>query len=384
MSDIDLWGDDLCSAPAEAPAPLAQPLVIALLASPAHADAWHNLLQDEGFALLGSDDPAAEVILVDPRDCDHSARLEQLKGATPETRPSIFFLLESGAGPDCIRALEAGADDYALLPITSSDLAARLRISHERYREDHQLRQQLATSSQIAFQSMSLNAELGRILQYMEASFACQDYPALARLTLEVLNELGMHGSLGIFHDGVLDYFCDDGIDRPIEQAIIENSRHLGRLSSFGPRTILNYPHIGLLVRNMPLDDAMRYGILKDHLCYLGNGLEARCQALITERRAAERGVRIQATASVLQQMLAQMEQAKLEVTRSSTEELQNMLDSLQLEFSQLSLTGPEEDKLMGLLAASSDRLHALFRGAAQQDQQFQALLSDVAKTLEH
>ena len=32
----------------------------------------------------------------------------------------------------------------------------------------------------------------------------------------------------------------------------------------------------------------------------------------------------------------------------------------------------------------SSDRLHALFRNAAEQDQQFQSLLSGVAKTLEH
>ncbi|MBX9712533.1 MAG: hypothetical protein K2X58_02140, partial [Pseudomonadaceae bacterium] len=119
-------------------------------------------------------------------------------------------------------------------------------------------------------------------------------------------------------------------------------------------------------------------------ICYIGNGLEARCQAMITERYARERAVRIQATAAVLQQMIAEMEQAKMEVTRSSTSELQTMLDALHHEFSQLCLTGTEEDTLMHLLTESSDRIHALFKNAAEQDLLFQQLLSGVAKTLEH
>ncbi len=104
---------------------------------------------------------------------------------------------------------------------------------------------------------------------------------------------------------------------------------------------------------------------------------------MINELRSQERAIRIQTTASVLQQMIAEMEQAKLEVTKRSTEELQSMLDTLNLEFSQLCLTGNEEQRLMTLLADSSDRIHTLFHGAAEQDQLFQQLLSSVAQTLE-
>ena len=74
---------------------------------------------------------------------------------------------------------------------------------------------------------------------------------ALAALTLQILNELGLHASLGVFHDRGLEYFYDDGIKRPIEQEVIENSRHLGRISDFSSRTILNYPHFGLRDREM-------------------------------------------------------------------------------------------------------------------------------------
>lgn len=381
MSGIDLWDDDdfgsSDSAVLEPP-----PLLICLIAAAEQRSVWQAGLEQHGIQVCAEQSDECQLILVDERCSDYPAQLARLN-ERPE-RPPLFFLVTNGAEPDCIRAFSAGADDYVHLPISPEALAARLKRVEVKLRDTSSMREQLSQSSQIAFQSMSMNAELGRILQYMESSFACQQFDALAALTLQILNELGLHASLGVFHDRGLEYFYDDGIKRPIEQEVIENSRHLGRISDFGSRTILNYPHFGLLIRNMPVDDPLRYGILKDHICYIGNGLEARCKAMIIERYARERTVRIQATATVLQQMIAEMEQAKLEVTRSSTSELQTMLDALYHEFSQLCLTGTEEEVLMRLLTESSDRLHALFRNAAEQDQQFQSLLSGVAKTLEH
>lgn len=381
MSGIDLWDDeDFASNDSAVLEPA--PLPICLIAAAEHRSVWQAGLEQHGIQVCTEPCDECQLILVDERCVDYTAQLARLNERPG--RPPLFFLVDNGAEPDCIRAFSAGADDYVHLPISPEALAARLKRVEAKLRDTSSMREQLNQSSQIAFQSMSMNAELGRILQFMESSFACQQFGALAELTLQSLNELGLHASLGIFHDRGLEYFYDDGVKRPIEQEVIENSRHLGRISDFNNRTILNYPHVGLLIRNMPLDDPLRYGIIKDHICYIGNGLEARCKAMIIERYARERTVRIQATATVLQQMIAEMEQAKLEVTRSSSSELQNMLDALLHEFSQLCLTGPEEELLMRLLTGSSDRLHALFRSAADQDQQFQSLLSGVAKTLEH
>lgn len=381
MSGIDLWGDDSScdNAPIEAP-----PLAIYLIADNAQQAFWRDGLQPNGISFCASQSDDCQLILVDERCTDYLQQLAELAVDEQRARPPVFFLVNNGAEPDCMRAFSAGADDYVHLPISPEALAARLKRAKVQLHDSLNIRQQLTASSSIAFQSMTMNAELGGILHFLQASFTCREFASLAELTLKMLNELGLHASLGIFHDRGLEYFCDDGVKRPIEQEVIENSRHLGRISDFGARTILNYPNFGLLIRNMPLDDPLRYGTLKDHICYLGNGLDARCQALIIERSANERAVRIKATAAVLQQMIADMEHAKLEVTRHSSEVLRSMLDDLQFGFSKLSLTGPEEDILVTLLTESGDRIHALFKRAAEQDQQFQALLFSVTKTLEH
>lgn len=380
MSGIDLWGDDIscASVPVEAP-----PLRIYLIADNAQQAFWRDGLQPNGINFCASPSDDCQLILVDERCTNYLHQLAELPIDAQQPRPPVFFLVNNGAEPDCMRAFSAGADDYVHLPISPEALAARLKRAKVQLHDSLTIRQQLSASSTIAFQSMSMNAELGRILQFMEASFTCREFAPLAELTLKMLNELGLNASVGIFHDCGLEYFCDDGIKRPMEQEVIENSRHLGRISDFGARTILNYPNFGLLIRNMPLDDPLRYGTLKDHICYLGNGLDARCQAMIIERSAHARALRIQATATVLQQIIAEMEHAKLEITRTSTAELQGMLDNLQFGFSNLSLTGSEENILVDLLTQSSDRIHALFRNGAEQDQLFQAFLSGIAKTLE-
>ncbi len=380
MSGIDLWGDDIgaASAPAAASA-----LLIYLIASTEQYAYWHDRLSPEGIVFCTTLSNDCELILVDESCPNYLQQLAELPSHDEQGRPPMFFMVDNGAEPDCMRAFSAGADDYVHLPITPEALAARLKRAKVQLHDNINMRQQLSSSSSIAFQSMSMNAELGRILQFIEASFSSQTFTELAELALNMLNELGLHASVGIFHDHGLEFFCDDGIKRPIEQEVIESSRHLGRISDFGARTILNYPNFGLLIRNMPLDDPLRYGILKDHICYLGNGLDARCRAMITEHNDNERAIRIQTTASVLQQMIAEMEQAKLAVTRNRAAELQGMLDNLQFGFSKLSLTGPEEEVLVNLLSESGDRIHALFKDAVEQDQLFQALLSGVAQTLE-
>lgn len=377
MSGIDLWEEDLGGDSAVVESP---PLAIHLIADREQGAFWQRGLEDQGLRCVTADDPSCQLILVDERCADHPQRLAALP--TGERRLPLLFLLTDGAEPDCMRAFSLGADDYVHLPISHAALATRLKRVETQVRDSSAMREQLSQSSQIAFQSMTLNAELGRILQYMEYSFACQDFAALAALTLSTFNEFGLHASLGIFHDRGMAFFFDDNQHRPIEQEVLENSRHLGRISDFGARTILNYAHVAILIRNMPLHDEMRYGILKDHICYIANGLEARTLAMINELRSQERAIRIQTTAQVLQQMIAEMEDAKLEVTKRSTAELQAMLDSLQHEFSQLCLTGPEEERLSSLLIDSSDRIHALFRRAGEQDKLFQELLSSVAQTL--
>lgn len=381
MAGMDLWADgEINDVPSNDIT--RKPLSVAFLAQPADIQQWSAEFDADIKLTHAFDDAPIDILIVDERSPNFAPLLSQCLAIQHEKRPIIFFIVNIGSEPDCVRAFGFGAFDYVHLPISGEALAARLRRVWHRYHESNQLQSQLKESSSVAFQSMTLNAELGRVLNYMEQCFGSQNFEQVADQTFTLLKEFGLSASLSVFHDHGVDYFSDDKEVYAIEKEVLETARNLARIYDFGARTTVNFKHVSILARNMPVHDAMRYGVLKDHLCFVANALESRVAALIVERRANDRARRIDTTVIILQQIIGEMESAKLHLTEQSSEALENMLVTLTSEFSQLSLTAAEETRLVELLSRAGDEVHALFKEATERDKTFRTLLSQLTATL--
>ena len=64
------------------------------------------------------------------------------------------------------------------------------------------------------------------------------------------------------------------------EFQFLSRLREKGRIFDFGEHTLVNYNHISLLIRDMPLDQPDRHGRIKDNVVVLLNGAEARIKAI--------------------------------------------------------------------------------------------------------
>ena len=381
MTGLDLWTeDDFNEVPSSTTK--TERLSVAFLAHAEYIQQWCAEFDADLQVVQTSDDAHIDILIVDERYPEFAQQLSSCLSRHTEQPPIIFFIVNKGSEPDCVRAFAFGAYDYVHLPISGEALAARLRRVWRRYHDSSQLQNQLKESSSIAFQSMTLNAELGRILNYMEQCFSCQSFQQVAEQTFTILKEFGLSASLSIFHDSGIDYFSDDKEVYAIEKEVLETARSLARIYDFGARTTVNFKHVGILARNMPVNDPVRYGVLKDHLCFVANALESRVAAMILDRRANDRARRIDTTVIILQQIIGEMENAKLLLTEQSSDALESMLVTLTSEFSQLSLTGAEETRLVELLSRAGDEVHALFRQATERDKTFRSLLSQLTETL--
>lgn len=357
---------------------------VAFIAESAEQATWSSAFAEAGLRCVAPEAPDVHIVFVDTRLPDFDRRLRELLAEHAEALPFILFLIEQDFPVASLRDLTRGGYDYAHLPIHSAVLAARAQRLWQKHQESDAMRRQLDESHAVAAHSMNLNARLGRLLQFMEHGFSCISFEQVVRAALKVLNEWQLHASVGVFHDRGIDFFSDDGQLRNIEQEIIESSRGLGRFYDFGSRTVINFAHVAILVRNMPIQQTEYYGTLKDHLYFLASALEARIAALILEKRAQERANRIQTTVIILQQIIADMENAKLAMTARSSAELDKILNDLSTEFPRLSLTINEEDRLSNMLNEAADRVNAIFQRSTQEDQGFRRLLTQLAETLKH
>ena len=66
----------------------------------------------------------------------------------------------------------------------------------------------------------------------------------------------------------------------------------------------------------MPIEDKDRYGVLKDQLCLLFNGVDARVKALTTERSNQLKAQTMKAAADTIANVVMEIEQDNVELSQ--------------------------------------------------------------------
>lgn len=281
------------------------------------------------------------------------------------------------------------------IPVASADLtinflestsgaaiAQRIRQTVAGFEQLRRLQQQITDSTQVAMHAMSLNAELGRILEFVEKSYECTDEPGLAAAALHCLSSMQMDAVIQFGSHEERGTFSNGAEASALEQKLLSSSRSKGRIVDHGAISLFHYPRVSTLIRNMPLDDLQRYGVLKDHLCLLFNGLEARAAALQTEHLANKRAHRSLMTAKVIHGILADMDAYKRSFTQRSSEILENLLLDLRTTLAELALNETEETRLQSLVEAANIAFAELFAEAEQRDRVFNDILGKLTVLL--
>lgn len=147
------------------------------------------------------------------------------------------------------------------------------------------LMNQLKETRKVASQAMAYSSYLGSVLRFMEQSFICHDERELIHNLLSVCSSLSL--------DCIAKYSLEEdeftlSISTAItddENTLFEKARERARIYSEENVTILSFDHVSLFVRNMPINDDYKYGIMKDIIATLLNGVESRMKAIHKDQR---------------------------------------------------------------------------------------------------
>lgn len=198
----------------------------------------------------------------------------------------IVILSAKTSLEDRLKGYEMGADDFMTKPFDHDELIVKTNnlISYKKSLAN--LGQQASTASNIAMQAMTMSSELGQILQFMQSSFNVKDIDSLIKEALDVTQnfDLKICMQVQVGNGNPVHTFCDAGIPTPLEESILSQSKIKGRIFDFRNRTIINYPNISMLIKNMPLDNPERYGMIKDNICFLAEAMQSRIMNLVMEQ----------------------------------------------------------------------------------------------------
>jgi hypothetical protein len=260
---------------------------------------------------------------------------------------------------------------------TSSSCSAETSCGHI-----NDLASELEQVRSAAFQAMMMSSELGLMLRFLQRGMESTDFSSLAKALFDVLDAMSLKGSLHIFYDHSSDIHVDDGKMRQIEIEVFELCRGGQRIIDFGAHTIFNHTNCSLLIRNMPLHDLDRYGMLRDNLCILLDVVQNRVNSLMLEQKTQSMNQLMDISLSVIQNILLEMDSHQREFTNNTSLAIEDMLLQLKTDFSALNLDQREEDKLMVNFEAGSEKLNDMFKQAERANVLVRTVLEGLVSSL--
>lgn len=189
---------------------------------------------------------------------------------------AVMFVSGMNTLEERLRAYEAGCVDFIAKPFELKELLAKTHAVAHYQSKKRSLEQAESLSRNMAFQSMSESAQYGCVLQFLRECFLCNDYQSLADAFFSLMSQLNLLTCLEIRVDKTHYFVPEHSTISPIEANIFELLDKRGRLFDFGARTICNDKHVSFLIKNMPLQDEVLYGRLRDVIAVIVEGLEAR------------------------------------------------------------------------------------------------------------
>ncbi|PCJ16602.1 MAG: hypothetical protein COB04_10435 [Gammaproteobacteria bacterium] len=237
-------------------------------------------LQDETKVIQESERIHPDLILIDTGVPEEQGfEICDLIKHNPKTESCSFMFLSEDTSLDRKMAgYAAGCDDYILKPFDPEELLTRLKRQITLQEEQNQLESTAKTAMDAAFAAMQSSSEIGAIVRFLENTLTLSTFDQLATSLLEITHEFGLMCALQIRgQEGRLNFGCDN---KSVEAKMLSELISKGKIIDFGARTLLNFPHISLLVRNMPLQEPDNYGRLKDNLVLLTNSCEEKVKTI--------------------------------------------------------------------------------------------------------
>lgn len=271
----------------------------------------------------------------------------QLDLVRPREWRSVVFVSVNSGIEDKLSAYDAGGDDFIAKPIQLDELLAKLKTLATYTQSKKNLLSQNQFAQKLAFDSMAEVAQYGRLVDFMRLAMGCCDHDSLANAFFECMDALGLNAALRFGGGKIVCLAGPNQACSPIESNLLEIFAGKDRLQHLGKRTLVNGRHISFLVKNMPVDDEIAYGRLKDLVAVMVEALDA-CYMAVARQQALRAGVTD--VGGVLRR-LAEGVLAEGGSMQVAMRRLEHLMRDLENGFHFLDLNEEQERYLYGLLS---------------------------------
>lgn len=336
----------------------------------------------DAIALAKSQQPDLILLDVEMPGMDGFATCRELKNSDDTDAVPVIFISACGQIEEQISGYDAGGNDYIVKPFDPKELKARISHLLAMVSERVGLKQMVSYASSTAMTAMTSMGEMGALLESLNKFNASLNEEALAEAVLTGLSLYGLNGVVQVRTQEKLISLSGQGEASPLEVSVIDHMVGMDRIVHFKSRMSIHYPHVAMLVNNLPVDDADRCGRLRDHLAMLVEGAEARACGIIAENESRRRGEAIERMIVRVNKTLGEIDATQRRNRMEMRMEFAALTDRLGAALLQVSLTLGQEDYLCGIVSNGIEKIINVQTTEVELQNQLTALIGEMREML--
>lgn len=257
---------------------------------------------EDALVLVETERPDAIILdmeISDMNGYESCRRIKEIEAAIP-----VIFVSSLDSNEERLKSYEAGGADYITKPFYPPELEAKVTYLLWMASERATLKERASYATSTAMTAMTSMGEMGTLLEALKNFGSCSDYKSLVTTMLNSLSQYGLNGAAQIRSQEGAITINHYGEATPLEISVMGQMARMGRIMQFKSRMSIAYPHVSLIVNDMPVEDADRSGRLRDHLAMLVEGAEARFQGIEAAIESQKRGKAIELVVSRISEAL--------------------------------------------------------------------------------
>ena len=279
-------------------------------------------------------------------------RIKEAEAAVP-----VIFVSALDSNEERLGGYEAGGADYITKPFYPPELEAKVAFLIWMAADRASLKEIASYATSTAMTAMTSMGEMGTLLESLKNFGSCADYKTLATTMLNGLSQYGLSGAAQIRSaEGALT-INQQGEATPLEVAVIGQMADMGRIMQFKSRMSIAYPHVSLIVNDMPVEDADRCGRLRDHLAMMVEGAEVKFQGIETAIKSQKRGKAIESAVGRIGEALKEIDSHQRQSRLQTRIAFTALNDNLEEALLSVGLTESQDDYLSAIVRDGIEKI---------------------------
>lgn len=292
----------------------------------------------------------------------------------------VMFLSGRGSIEERIQGYNSGAADYITKPFEIAELVARIKVLDAYRAESLSLKKDVEQAQSTAEIALTDIGDMGRVMRYVSQTYGTASLESLSDYFFQFFQPLSLSVVVAFWYLDEAFYFANNGAVCPLEQELLLNCKEGERFIDFGARTIINYPNVSLLVKNMPLADAPLYGRYKDLFPHVLEATNAKLNALAINERITNQAEELTETFKLVDETLGSQIISLYHHSKMSVNLIEQLYQTFCSTIPSLGLEPDQEEYILDALESTVTEL----RGHLDMGTDIQTSFNEVMTHMQH